>query len=102
MVVNGRQSSSWITRSCGMRCSQAMTRADLGFTENVNKSSGESQQNVFYRRAVQPLMDRYATLFTLILRYYFGEQDLVVGWSGFEESEDFNAMAASYVSLVTS
>ncbi len=78
----------------------SMTMADLGFTENVNKSSGESQQNVFYRRAVQPLMDRYATLFTLILRYYFGEQDLVVSWSGFEEAEDFNANAASYVSLV--
>lgn len=79
----------------------SMTMADLGFTENVNKSSGESQQNVFYRRAVEPLMDRYATLFTLILRTYFGEQDLVVGWSGFEEAEDFNANAASYVSLVS-
>lgn len=77
----------------------SMTMADLGFTENVNKSSGESQQNVFYRRAVEPLMDRYSQLFTYILRTYFGEQDLVVAWSGFEESEDFNAMAASYVSL---
>lgn len=79
----------------------SMTMADLGFTESVNKSSGESQENVFYRRAVQPLMDRYATLFTFVLRYYFGEQDLVVSWSGFEESEDFNANSASYVSLVS-
>ncbi len=77
----------------------SMTMADLGFTETVNKSSGESQENVFYRRAVQPLMDRYATLFTQVLREYFGENDLVVSWSGFEESEDFNAMAASYVAL---
>jgi hypothetical protein len=77
----------------------SMTMADLGFTENVNKSSGESQENVFYRRAVASLMDRYATLFTQVLRQYFGEQDLVVSWSGFEESEDFNAMAASYVAL---
>jgi 2'-5' RNA ligase len=77
----------------------SMTMADLGFTENVNKSSGDSQENVFYRRAVQPIMDRYATLFTYILRYYFGEQDLIVSWSGFEESEDFNAMAASYALL---
>lgn len=80
----------------------SMTMADLGFTENVNKSSGESQQNVFYRRAVQPLMDRYATLFTFVLRHYFNENDLVVTWSGFEESEDFNAMAASYVALTNS
>ena len=79
----------------------SMTMADLGFTENVNKSSGESQENVFYRRAVQPLMDRYAQLFTFILRHYFNEPDLMVTWSGFEESEDFNANAASYVSLVS-
>ncbi len=83
-----------VTASC-----YSMTMADLGFTENVNKSSGESQENVFYRRACQPLMDRYAVLFTQILRDYFDEQDLIVAWSGFEESEDFNAMATSYAAL---
>jgi len=80
----------------------SMTMADLGFTENVNKSSGDSQENVFYRRAVQPLMERYAQLFTQILRDYFGEQDLIVAWGGFEEQEDFNLKAASFVSLVSS
>lgn len=78
----------------------SMTMADLGFTENVNKSSGDSQENVFYRRAVQPLMERYAQLFTQILRDYFGEQDLIVAWGGFEEQEDFNLKAASFVALV--
>ena len=77
-----------------------MTMADLGFTESVNKSSGETQENVFYRRSVKPLMDRFAELFTFILRHYFHENRFVVGWSGFEEAEDFNTLTASYVSLV--
>lgn len=80
----------------------SMTMADLGFTESVNKSSGDSQENVFYRRAVRPLTDRYAQLFTFILRHYFGERDLVVSWSGFEESEDFKALSVSYSTLVGS
>lgn len=78
----------------------SMTMADLGFTENVNKSSGDSQENVFYRRAVQPLMERYAQLFTQILRDYFGEQDLIVTWGGFEEQEDFSLKAGSFAVLV--
>ncbi len=78
-----------------------MTMADLGFTENVNKSSGDSQENVFYRRAVQPLMDRYAVLFTYVLQHYFNDDRFVVSWSGFEEAEDFAAQASAYVSLVS-
>ncbi len=79
----------------------SMTMADLGFTENVNKSSGDSQENVFYRRAVQPLMDRYAVLFTYVLQHYFNDDRFVVSWSGFEEAEDFAAQASAYVSLVS-
>ncbi len=78
----------------------SMTMADLGFTESVNKSSGDSQENVFYRRAVQPLVDRYAALFTHILRKYFNEQRLIVTFGGFEESEDFVALSTAYVNLV--
>jgi hypothetical protein len=78
----------------------SMTMADLGFTESVNKSSGDSQENVFYRRAVRPLIDRYAALFTLILRKYFNEQRFVVTFGGFEESEDFVAMSNAYVAMV--
>ncbi len=78
----------------------SMTMADLGFTESVNKSSGDSQENVFYRRAVQPLVDRYAMLFTFILRKYFNEQRFIVGFGGFEESEDFVALSNAYIGLV--
>jgi 2'-5' RNA ligase len=79
----------------------SMTMSDLGFTESVNKSSGDSQENVFYRRAVQPLMDRYAVLFTYVLQHYFNDDRFVVSWSGFEEAEDFASQAAAYVSLVS-
>lgn len=78
----------------------SMTMADLGFTEDVNKSSGDSQENVFYRRAVQPLMERYATLFTYILHYYFDDDRFIVEWSGYEEAEDFASQAEAYSKLI--
>ncbi|GCE14189.1 hypothetical protein KTT_41020 [Tengunoibacter tsumagoiensis] len=86
-----------ITTAC-----YSMTLADLGFTEDVNKSSGDSQENVFYRRAVQPLVDRYATLFSFILKKYFNEDRFIVTFAGFEEAEDFQAQATAYSTLVTS
>lgn len=77
-----------------------LTMAELGFTENVNKSSGDSQENVIYRRAMRPLMNRYAELFTLILRKYFNEKRFYVTWSGFEETEDLQTQANAYGALV--
>jgi 2'-5' RNA ligase len=84
-----------ITTAC-----YSMTMADLGFTETVNKSSGDSQENVFYRRAVQPIIDRYAVLFTQVLKNYFNDDRFIVTWSGFEEAEDFASQATAYVALV--
>lgn len=77
-----------------------LTMAELGFTENVNKSSGDSQENVIYRRAMRPLMNRYAQLFTFILKKYFGEPRFYVTWRGFEETEDLNTQATAYSTLV--
>lgn len=77
-----------------------LTMAELGFTENVNKSSGDSQENVIYRRAMRPLMNRYAQLFTFILRKFFGERRFVVTWTGFEESEDIEKQSNAYSTLV--
>ena len=79
-----------------------LTMAELGMTENVNKSSGDSQENVVYRRALGPLLERYADLFTHILKKYFGEDRFVVRFKGFEEAEDFNAKVMAYSSLITS
>jgi len=78
-----------------------LTMAELGFTENVNKSSGDSQENVVYRRTMVPLISRYEDLFTYILRKYFNETRFVVKFKGFEEVEDLQAKASTYLSLVT-
>jgi hypothetical protein len=77
-----------------------LTMADLGFTENVNKSSGDSQENVTYRRAMASLMNRYARLLTFILRKYFNERRFLIRWKGFEETEDLKAQADAYSELI--
>jgi len=77
-----------------------LTMAELGFVEDVNRASGESQENVVYRRTMQPLMSRYEDLFTHILRKYFNETRFRVCFHGFEEVEDFQTKASTYVALV--
>lgn len=79
-----------------------LTMAELGFTENVNKSSGDSQENVVYRRTIRPLMQRYADLFNLILRKYFNEYRFIFSFKGFEEAEDLQSQAETYAMLVKS
>lgn len=77
-----------------------LTMAELGFTENVNKSSGESQENVVYRRTMAPLISRYEDLLTMVLRKYFNENRFVVKFKGFEQEEDFQMKATTFVSMV--
>lgn len=76
-----------------------LTMAELAFVADVNRSSGETQENVVYRRAMGPLMNRYAEIFTMILRKYFKETRFVVRWKGFEEHEDFQMQASAYSTL---
>ncbi len=77
-----------------------LTMAELGFTENVNKSSGDSQENVTYRRTMAPLVSRYEDLLTMVLRKYFNETRFIVKFKGFEQAEDFQANVAAYNTLV--
>jgi len=79
-----------------------LTMAELGFTENVNKSSGDSQENVTYRRTMAPLVSRYEDLLTMVLRKYFNETRFIVKFKGFEQAEDFQANVAAYNTLVLS
>jgi hypothetical protein len=78
-----------------------LTMDELGFTETSNRSVGESQENVVYRRAVKPTAGNIAALFTRVMhtsdldpkrRYQFG-------WQGLEE-EDKNAVADRYAKLI--
>lgn len=78
-----------------------LTMDELGFTETSNRSVGESQENVVYRRAVKPTAGNIAAMFTRVMhtsdldpkrRYQFG-------WQGLEE-EDKNAVADRYAKLI--
>lgn len=77
----------------------SLTMAGLGFTETVNKSSGDGQENVEARRAIRPIAIHFARLFTLIIRKYF-DRRFTFNWAGFEEAEDFTAQATGFGILI--
>lgn len=79
-----------------------ITMSELAFTADVNRATGEMQENVVYRRAMGPLMSRYAKLFTLILRKFFKETRFVVKLKGYGEVEDFQSQATAFSTLVSS
>jgi|SRR5579864_792339 len=83
-----------VTAAC-----HGITMAELAFTLDVNRSTGDSQENVVYRRAMGPLMARYAELFTMILHKFFKERRFVCRWKGFEEHEDFQMRVNAYSTL---
>lgn len=71
-----------------------MTSAELGFTENVNKSSGESQENVQYRRTIRPLVRYIHSLMDEIITE-LGYPHLVMRYQKLGEQED--ALSAAQV-----
>ena len=76
-----------------------LTMSELGFTETVNKSSGETQEAVIYRRAMAPMMDDFAEVFTDVM-VAEGETDLEAGWKAFEEPEDLKTKAEAWNILI--
>ncbi len=76
-----------------------LTMAELGMTEQVNKSSGETQENVVYRRAVRPLADFFARYLSRVVAEEFDPRYQVT-WGGFEEPEDFASQAQALALLV--
>ncbi len=76
-----------------------LTMAELGMTEQVNKSSGETQENVVYRRAVRPLADFFARYLSRVVAEEL-DPGYAVTWGGFDEPEDFAAKAQSLALLV--
>ena len=83
-----------ITAAC-----HGLTMAELAFVADVNRSTGDSQENVVYRRAMGPLMKRYARFFTMILQKYFKERRFIVSFRGYTESEDLQSTATAYSTL---
>lgn len=64
-----------------------LTMDEISFTQDSNRSVGQSQQNVVYRRVIEPLANRYAHFFTRMVKEKF-DRRLRVMWTGMEERED--------------
>jgi hypothetical protein len=80
-----------------------MSMQDLSFTGDIHKSSGDSQQNVLYRRTIAPLAMVYGWLFTGCMQNDFPPQyhgdKFILSFGGFEEAEDLGEIASAYSTL---
>ncbi len=76
-----------------------LTMDELGFTETSNRSVGESQQSVVYRRAVAPIAGLVAGYLTRKVRRWFDPR-FTIGFGGFEEPDDFAARAEAFAQLI--
>jgi hypothetical protein len=72
---------------------------ELGFTDTSNRSVGASQENVVYRRAILPVSNLMAQYLTRVVRQEIDPR-LTVGFSGFEEPEDFATRAEALSKLI--
>jgi hypothetical protein len=70
-----------------------VTPAELGFTEKVNKSSGETQENVHYRRSILPSAKFFEGIYTGIIHKYFGLPNLRFKYMNLEEEDDLLMLA---------
>jgi hypothetical protein len=62
--------------------------AELGFTENVNKSSGDTQENMQYRRSIKPSATYFESIYTGIIKNGFGIDTLKFKFLNIDEQED--------------
>ncbi|MDE3231538.1 MAG: phage portal protein, partial [Chloroflexota bacterium] len=76
-----------------------LTMDELGFTGDSNRSVGQSQENVVYRRAVAPVMALVAGYLTRKVRRWLDDR-FTISFGGFEEPEDFAARAEAFASLI--
>lgn len=62
----------------------AVPPQEIGFTADVNKATGEQQENVVYRRGVKPLSGFFKDLFDDVLALDLGLSELEWAWTGGE------------------
>ena len=65
-----------------------VTPAEIGFTEDVNKSSGDSQENVNERRGLRPLAKWLKQIFDSVIQQRLGQPQCEWQWPAFGEIED--------------
>ena len=76
-----------------------LTMDELGFTDTSNRSVGQSQEGVVYRRAVAPVVGLIANYLTRVVRRELDPR-FTVTFGGFEEPEDFAARAEAMAKLI--
>ena len=76
-----------------------LTMDELGFTDTSNRSVGQSQEGVVYRRAVAPVVGLIAGYLTRIVRREIDPR-FTVTFGGFEEPEDFATRAEALAKLI--
>ncbi|HEY7834339.1 MAG TPA: phage portal protein [Ktedonobacterales bacterium] len=76
-----------------------LTMDELGFTDTSNRSVGESQQSVVYRRAVAPVAALAAAHLTRAVRRWLDPR-FTVSFAGIEEPEDFAVRAEALARLI--
>jgi hypothetical protein len=76
-----------------------LTMDELGFTDTSNRSVGQTQQSVVYRRAVAPVAGLAAGYLTRAVRRWLDPR-FTVSFGGLEEPEDFAARAEAFARLV--
>ncbi len=76
-----------------------LTMDELGFTDTSNRSVGQSQEGVVYRRAVAPVVALIANFLTRKVRQWFDDR-FTITFAGFEEPDDFATRAEAFAKLI--
>lgn len=72
---------------------------EVSFTEQSNRSTGETQEAALYRRTMETTMDDTSEMFTDVM-VDEGETELEAGWKAFEEPEDLKTKAEAWNILI--
>ena len=76
-----------------------LTMDELGFTETSNRSTGQTQESVVYRRAVAPVAALVAGYLTRKVRRWLDPR-MTITFAGLEEPEDFATRAEAFAKLI--
>lgn len=73
-----------------------LSMADVGFTQDIHKSADEGQENMLYRRTLDPIAIAYGRILTSVIADDFHDDRFCVTFGGFDEKEDLQTQVAAY------
>ena len=85
-----------MTVTCG---AFGVPKTELSFTEKSNRSTGETQEAVIYRRPLATIRKLFSGIFNKVMAEE-GDGKLEATWKGYEEPEDFKVKAEAEDILV--